>query len=136
MKYGKWLSGAVLGALAGGAAHAAGEINFTQVLPLTGAIAVNAAGLRSGAEAYIGMVNAGGGVNGATIKLSTLDDGYKPDETVQQVKKALTENSPPPLPSKSPSSSAPPAKPSSATCTTNGSSPIATCPSSSTSGAT
>lgn len=91
----KWLAGAaLLCALASGAAEAAGEINFTQVLPLTGAIAVNAAGLRVGAEAYISMINAGGGVNGATIKLTTLDDGYKPDETVQQVKKALAENNP------------------------------------------
>jgi ABC-type branched-subunit amino acid transport system substrate-binding protein len=77
-----------------GSARAAGEINLTQILPMTGAIAVNAAGLQAGAKAYIDMVNAGGGVNGATIVLNTLDDQYKPDETVKMVKKALAENNP------------------------------------------
>jgi ABC-type branched-subunit amino acid transport system substrate-binding protein len=83
---------AAVGICAG--AQAAGEVNFTQVLPLTGAIAVNAAGLQAGAKAYIDSVNAAGGVNGAQITLSTLDDGYKPDETVKMVKKAIAENNP------------------------------------------
>ena len=92
---GAWLCAIALGAgIAAGSAHAAGEINLTQVLPLTGAIAVNAAGLQAGAKAYIDMVNATGGVNGAQINLTTLDDGYKPDETVKMVKKALAENNP------------------------------------------
>jgi ABC-type branched-subunit amino acid transport system substrate-binding protein len=81
-------------ALAGPGAHAAGEVGFTQVLPLTGAIAVNATGLQAGAKAYIDSVNAAGGINGAQINLTTLDDGYKPDETVKMVKKALAENNP------------------------------------------
>ena len=95
MNRSNWMAGAaLLFALAGTGAQAAGEVNFTQVLPLTGAIAVNAAGLQAGAKAYIDMVNAAGGVNGATINLTTLDDGYKPEETVKMVKKALAENNP------------------------------------------
>jgi len=94
-KGGAWLCAIALSAsVATGTARAAGELNLTQVLPLTGAIAVNAAGLQAGAKAYIDMVNATGGVNGAQINLTTLDDGYKPDETVKMVKKALAENSP------------------------------------------
>ena len=92
-----WMAGmALFFALARGvgAAGPAAEINLTQVLPLTGAIAVNAAGLQAGAKAYIDMVNATGGVNGAQINLTTLDDQYKPDETVKMVKKALAENNP------------------------------------------
>ena len=88
-----WMAGALLCALAG-TVRAAGEINLTQVLPLTGAIAVNAAGLQAGAKAYIDMINANGGVNGATINLTTLDDQYKPEETVKMVKKSLAENNP------------------------------------------
>jgi ABC-type branched-subunit amino acid transport system substrate-binding protein len=89
-----WVATVALLCAFAGTARAAGEINLTQVLPLTGAIAVNAAGLQAGAKAYIDMVNATGGVNGATINLTTLDDGYKPDETVKMVKKALAENNP------------------------------------------
>lgn len=81
-------------AITAGGAHAAGEVHLTQVLPLTGAIAVNAAGLQAGAKAYIDLVNAAGGVNGATIVLDTLDDQYKPDETVKMVKKSLAETNP------------------------------------------
>jgi branched-chain amino acid transport system substrate-binding protein len=84
----------LLGALASNTARAAPEVNLTQILPLTGAIAVNAAGLQAGANAYVDMVNATGGVNGATVVLNALDDQYKPDETVKMVKKALAENNP------------------------------------------
>ena len=89
-----WLAGAALLLAVASGAQAAGEVNFTQVLPLTGAIAVNAAGLQAGAKAYIDTVNAAGGINGAQISLTTLDDGYKPAETVNMVKKALAENNP------------------------------------------
>jgi branched-chain amino acid transport system substrate-binding protein len=35
--------------------------------------------MRSGAKVYFDAVNAAGGVNGNTIELRTLDDGYEPD---------------------------------------------------------
>jgi ABC-type branched-subunit amino acid transport system substrate-binding protein len=85
---------ATLLCLCAGTAGAAGEINLTQILPLTGPIAVLGAESRAGAQAYIDSVNAAGGVNGAAIKLTTLDDQYKPDETVAMVRKALAENNP------------------------------------------
>jgi len=40
-------------------------------------------------EAYIAMVNAHGGVNGRTIKLISLDDGYSPPKTVEQTRRLV-----------------------------------------------
>jgi ABC-type branched-subunit amino acid transport system substrate-binding protein len=84
---------AILAALHVGGARAA-DIVLTQVLPLTGAIAPNGQGLMAGAKAYIDSVNAAGGVRGHKIVLVTLDDQYKPDETVRLVQKSIAENHP------------------------------------------
>ena len=84
---------AVLAVLHIGAAQAA-DIVLTQVLPLTGAIAPNAQGQLAGAKAYIDSVNASGGVRGNKIVLITLDDLYKPEETVRLVQKSVAENHP------------------------------------------
>ena len=78
---------------ASGAARAA-DIVLTQVVALSGAIAVNGQGLAAGAKAYVDSVNAAGGVNGNKIVLVTLDDQYKPDETVRMVHKSIVENRP------------------------------------------
>ncbi|HUH83964.1 MAG TPA: ABC transporter substrate-binding protein [Stellaceae bacterium] len=43
-------------------------------------------------EAYIAMVNAHGGVNGRKIKLISLDDGYSPPKTVEQMRKLVEED--------------------------------------------
>jgi ABC-type branched-subunit amino acid transport system substrate-binding protein len=80
--------------LAASGAASAADIVLTQVVPLTGAIAVNGQGLAAGAKAYIDSVNAAGGVNGNKIVLVTLDDQYKPDETVRMIQKSIAENHP------------------------------------------
>lgn len=84
---------AALLALAGAPAQAA-DVVLTEIVPLTGAIAVNGQGMAAGAKAYIDSVNASGGVNHNKIVLVTLDDQYKPEETVRLVKKSLAENHP------------------------------------------
>jgi ABC-type branched-subunit amino acid transport system substrate-binding protein len=43
-------------------------------------------------DAYIKKVNAEGGVNGRQIKFITLDDGYNPAKTVEQVRKLVEED--------------------------------------------
>ncbi len=37
--------------------------------------------MNKGAEVYFDALNAAGGVNGSTLDLRTLDDGYAPDRT-------------------------------------------------------
>jgi branched-chain amino acid transport system substrate-binding protein len=43
-------------------------------------------------EAYFNMINAQGGVNGRKIKFITMDDGYSPPKTVEQVRKLVEED--------------------------------------------
>ena len=45
--------------------------------------------LRLGAMLYFDKVNAKGGINGRTIELQTLDDGYEPDRCVANTKKLI-----------------------------------------------
>lgn len=59
---------------------------------LTGPASFLGANFKAGAEAYIHLVNASGGVNGRKIKLITYDDGYEPDKTVANVNKLLKED--------------------------------------------
>jgi ABC-type branched-subunit amino acid transport system substrate-binding protein len=72
----------------------AADLVVDQILPTTGAIAPNGQGLQAGGKAYIDFVNANGGVNGNKIVLNSLDDQYKPDETVRLVQKAIAEHKP------------------------------------------
>ncbi|WOH53359.1 ABC transporter substrate-binding protein [Bradyrhizobium sp. sBnM-33] len=40
-------------------------------------------------EAYLGMINAQGGIGGRKVKFITLDDGYSPPRTVEQTRKLV-----------------------------------------------
>jgi ABC-type branched-subunit amino acid transport system substrate-binding protein len=80
-------------ALGCGAARAA-DLVIDQILPTTGPIAPNGQGLQAGGKAYIDFVNANGGVNGRKIVLNSMDDQYKPEETVRLVQKAIAEHKP------------------------------------------
>jgi branched-chain amino acid transport system substrate-binding protein len=66
-------------------------IRLGQSAPLSGPAAALGTEMRSGAKAYFDYVNAQGGVNGRTIELETLDDGYEPGRTVANTKKLLNE---------------------------------------------
>jgi branched-chain amino acid transport system substrate-binding protein len=64
------------------------EIKLGQTMPYSGAASVY--GQIGRAElAYFEMLNAKGGINGRKIRLLSLDDGYLPPKTVEQVRKLV-----------------------------------------------
>jgi branched-chain amino acid transport system substrate-binding protein len=63
-----------------------------QSAPLTGPSAQLGIQFREGAKLYFNQVNAKGGINGRTIDLRTLDDGYEPEKTAANTKKFLSED--------------------------------------------
>jgi branched-chain amino acid transport system substrate-binding protein len=66
------------------------EIKLGNVNPYSGpASAYGAIGKTM--DAYFKMINAGGGVNGRQIKFISLDDGYNPAKTVEQIRKLVEE---------------------------------------------
>ncbi|HEX4987104.1 MAG TPA: ABC transporter substrate-binding protein [Burkholderiales bacterium] len=66
------------------------EIKLGQTMPYSGP--ASAYGAIGKAElAYFQMVNEHGGVNGRKINLISLDDGYSPPRTVEQVRKLVEE---------------------------------------------
>jgi len=66
------------------------EIKLGNVNPYSGpASAYGAIGKTM--DAYFKMVNAAGGVNGRQIKFISLDDGYNPAKTVEQIRKLVEE---------------------------------------------
>jgi branched-chain amino acid transport system substrate-binding protein len=63
-----------------------------QSAPLTGPAAQLGIQFRDGAKLYFSMMNAKGGINGRTIELLTVDDGYEPEKTAANTKKFLADN--------------------------------------------
>lgn len=83
---------AALAVLWGGATapvlHAA-EIVVGQVAPLTGVLASTGAQMVLGGKIYFDWVNAQGGVHGASIRQSVVDDAYKVADTVKATRELL-----------------------------------------------
>ena len=65
------------------------DITVVQVAPLTGVLASTGQQMVLGGKIYFDWVNANGGVHGAKIRHTVLDDGYKVDETVRLTQEAL-----------------------------------------------
>src|SRR3984893_5191790 len=64
------------------------EIKIGQTMPYSGA--ASAYGTIGKAEAaYFAMINDQGGINGRKIKFLTVDDGYSPPKTVEQIRKLV-----------------------------------------------
>lgn len=63
-------------------------------LPLSGPLKAIGEFKRDGGDAYINKTNAAGGIAGRKIELITLDDAYKPENTVANLRKIATENKP------------------------------------------
>jgi ABC-type branched-subunit amino acid transport system substrate-binding protein len=76
------------------AAAAAAEIVIGQVAPFSGPLAPTGDHMRAGAEIYFSQVNAAGGVQGANLKLVSMDDGYKAPETVRLARELIKESKP------------------------------------------
>ena len=67
------------------------EIKFGQTMPFSGP--ASAYGTIGKAEAaYFAMINASGGVNGRKLNLISLDDGYSPPKTVEQVRRLVEQD--------------------------------------------
>lgn len=66
------------------------DITVVQVAPLTGVLASTGQQMVLGGKIYFDWVNAQGGIHGAKIKHTVVDDGYKVDETVRLTREALT----------------------------------------------
>lgn len=67
--------------LAGDPGVQPGSITIGQAAALKGQASSLGKGMRDGLNAYFTRVNAAGGINGRTIELKTLDDGYEPDQS-------------------------------------------------------
>ncbi|MBV8568919.1 MAG: ABC transporter substrate-binding protein, partial [Methylobacteriaceae bacterium] len=66
------------------------EIKIGQTMPYSGP--ASAYGAIGRAEiAYFRMINETGGVNGRKINLVSLDDGYSPPRTVEQIRRLVEE---------------------------------------------
>jgi branched-chain amino acid transport system substrate-binding protein len=67
------------------------KIIVGQSAPFTGPAAQLGIQFFEGAKLYFDSVNAKGGVNGKTIELRKLDDGYEPERTVANTKQFISE---------------------------------------------
>ena len=65
-----------------------GEIKIGQTMPYSGAASAYGA-IGKAEAAYFAMINEQGGVNGRKIRFFSLDDGYSPPKTVEQVRKLV-----------------------------------------------
>src|SRR5271156_3495871 len=66
------------------------EIKIGQTMPYSGP-ASSYGTIGRAEQAYFAMVNDKGGINGRMIKLDSLDDGYSPPKTVEQIRKLVEE---------------------------------------------
>lgn len=69
-------------------AQAAREVQVTQILPLSGPVARDAAHVARGLQVAIDATNAAGGLRGARIRLVVADDRYQPAETERLFREA------------------------------------------------
>lgn len=73
-------------------AASADEIKVGLSGALTGPAQALGQGMKTGIEAYFARVNAAGGVNGQTLRLIALDDGYEPQKAGANVRKLIDED--------------------------------------------
>jgi len=90
--------GASLGVLAAAVAapsllaqEARGRIVLGQSAALTGAAAQLGLQFQAGARLYFARLNTRGGINGRTVELRSLDDGYEPDRCARNTRQLIEE---------------------------------------------
>lgn len=69
----------------------AGELKVGMSTALSGPAQALGQGVKAGVEAYFAEINAAGGVQGTTLKLVALDDGYEPDRCAPNMRKLIDE---------------------------------------------
>jgi branched-chain amino acid transport system substrate-binding protein len=67
------------------------KIVFGQVAALEGPAQALGQGMREGILAAFGEVNRAGGIKGRKLELTSLDDGYEPEKTIEATKKLIGE---------------------------------------------
>lgn len=72
----------------------ASEIVLGQVAPFSGPLAPTGAGYRSGINLYIAATNASGGIHGNRLKLLSIDDEYKSEQTVKLAREMIRDSKP------------------------------------------
>lgn len=70
------------------------DIVVAQIAPQSGVQASAGKAYSAGLRLGFSAINASGGVNGSLIRLVTLDDGYKPDETVRLAREVIAKENP------------------------------------------
>ena len=68
-----------------------GEIKLGQTMPYSGPASAYGT-IGKAHQAYFKMINEAGGINGRKINLISLDDGYSPPKTVEQVRKLVEQD--------------------------------------------
>ena len=68
------------------------KILFGQVAALNGPAKALGQGMREGILAAFDEANRAGGVNGRTLALKSVDDGYEPEQTIVAIKKLIGED--------------------------------------------
>jgi len=89
----RWLAGMAIATGAMGNASAL-EVLVAQVAPMRGLEAKQGQGYAAGMRLAFDAANRKGGVNGHAFALATEDDGSRPESTVEQTRKLLTEKRP------------------------------------------
>lgn len=87
----KWLAGPCA-ALALPAFAQSNRIVLGQSAAFSGPAAQLGIQMNMGAKIYFNALNAGGGVNGSSIELRTLDDGYEPDRCKANTEKFINDD--------------------------------------------
>lgn len=65
------------------------EIRIGQTVPYSGPLSMYGTNYGKLQQAYCQMINDGGGINGRKLNLISLDDGYQPPRTVEQIRRLV-----------------------------------------------
>ena len=68
------------------------EIRFAQVAAIEGPAAALGMGMQMGIQAAFAEANTSGGINGRTLTLETMDDGYEPSRSIDAVNSVIASN--------------------------------------------
>lgn len=68
------------------------SVRFAQVAALEGPAGALGSGMRTGMLAAFAEANRAGGVHGRTIELDSMDDGYEPSRSIEQVSNVIKGN--------------------------------------------
>lgn len=80
--------------LAASSVAVAKDIVIAQIAPLSGVQASTGKAYAAGLRLGFGAANANGGINGSQLRLVSVDDAYKPEDTVRLAKETIARENP------------------------------------------